>query len=164
MRPHAKNRKIVNAEATLYDGISFKSKLEVTCYKVLKGAGIPFEYENIKFVLQKGFYLTDSVMYYHPGKKGKRVKTKTKLQLDQYKQKLRSITYTPDFTVRTKKRLIIVDVKGYSNDVYMYKLKLLLNLLLKRADGIQYIIYEPHNLTQITQMARDIKGFLLEDE
>lgn len=153
------NKKIINAEAQTYDGIKFKSKLEVRCYKILKEAGIPFEYEKIKFVLQKGFYLTDSnVLYYCPKKE------KLGNGLEFHARKFTDITYTPDFVVTTANTTILIDVKGYRNDVYLYKLKLLLNMLMKKNDGRRYVFYEPHTIAQMNGMVEDIKGYLKADE
>ena len=52
------NKKIKNATSTEYDGIKFKSKLEVTIYKALKEKGLNPLYEKTKFILQEGFKLS----------------------------------------------------------------------------------------------------------
>ena len=46
------NKKIKNATSVEYDGIQFKSKLEVTIYKTLKEKGLNPLYECNKFILQ----------------------------------------------------------------------------------------------------------------
>ena len=47
------NKKIKNATSTKYDGIQFKSKLEVSVYKTLKDKGLDPLYECNKFILCK---------------------------------------------------------------------------------------------------------------
>lgn len=153
------NKKIKNAEKCVYDGIEFKSKLEVYCYKILVEEGIPFSYESKKFVLLKGFKLPeDSVLYYRPDNRNKQNK------LIVQTRKFTDTTYTPDFVVSTDNFLILIDVKGFRNDVYGYKLKWLLYMLSKKSEGKKYIFYEPHTITQMRQMAKDIKGYLKLDE
>lgn len=153
----SENKKVRNATHQVFDGIEFKSKLEVSCYKILKEAEIPFEYESMKILLHKGFHLADNVHFYKPKKKclGN--------ALHQWSRKILDITYTPDFVVKSKTYLILIDVKGYRNDVYGYKLKLLLNILSKQNKDRQYYFYEPHTVTQMRQMANDIKGLLKAD-
>ena len=36
------NKKVINASPTEYNGIKFKSRLEVSCYKLLTEAGLNF--------------------------------------------------------------------------------------------------------------------------
>ena len=49
------NKKVKNATPLDYDSISFKSKLEMYCYKLLKEKNIPVEYENVKFQILPSF-------------------------------------------------------------------------------------------------------------
>ena len=49
------NRKIKNAREKTYDGIHFKSLLEITVYKTLKEYGFKPQYEKRKFIIWKGF-------------------------------------------------------------------------------------------------------------
>lgn len=154
----SENKKIRNATHQVFDGIEFKSGLEVSCYKIMKEAGIPFEYESMKIVLHKGFHLADNVHYYRPKKKS------IGNALHACSRKILDITYTPDFVVKSKNFLILIDVKGYKNDVYVYKLKLLLNILSKQNSDRQYYFYEPHTIAQMRQMTNDIKGLLKADE
>lgn len=108
------NTKIKNATPTRFNGIEFKSKLEVSVYKTLLVAGFKPDYEKLKFTLWEGYKPT--VPFYTKSKKTR------ELELDD--AKIRGITYTPDFTFRYKDYLIIVEVKGKENDVYPYKRKL----------------------------------------
>jgi hypothetical protein len=108
------NTKIKNATPTKFNGIEFKSKLEVNVYKTLLIAGFKPNYEKLKFTLWEGYKPT--VPFYTKSKKTR------ELELDD--TKIRGITYTPDFTFNYKDYLIVVEVKGKENDVYPYKRKL----------------------------------------
>ena len=139
------NKKVKNAQVTTYDGINFKSKLEVFCYKKLKEYSIPFEYEKHKFTLFEGF--KPSFHCYFPNKLGK-------LELDL--TKLRSTTYTPDFVGD----YWIVETKGRSNDLYPVKLKLFRELIEKDIKYKNYKLFiEPHNQNQILQAIELIKQY-----
>lgn len=139
------NKKVKNAQVTTYDGINFKSKLEVFCYKKLKEHNIPFEYEKHKFTLFEGF--KPSFHCYFPNKLGK-------LELDL--TKLRSTTYTPDFVGD----YWIVETKGRSNEVYPVKLKLFRELIEKDIKYKNYKLFiEPHNQNQILQAIELIKQY-----
>ena len=139
------NKKVKNAQVTTYDGINFKSKLEVFCYKKLKEHNIPFEYEKHKFTLFEGF--KPSFHCYFPNKLGK-------LELDL--TKLRSTTYTPDFVGD----YWVIETKGRSNDLYPVKLKLFRELVEKDNRYKNYKIFvEPHNQNQILQAIEIIKSY-----
>ena len=49
------NKKVKNATPLDYDGVSFKSKLEMYCYKLFKENNIPVEYEKVKFQILEPF-------------------------------------------------------------------------------------------------------------
>ena len=107
------NKKIKNAKECTFNGITFKSQLEYNFYKTLRAAGLNPDYELMKFVLMEGFKPT--VPFFN------RSKSKV-FRLDM--QKIRDITYTPDFTFMHKDKLIIIEAKGKENDVYTIKKKL----------------------------------------
>lgn len=108
-----KNRKVVNATAVSEDNIDFKSKSERTMYNLLKESGLHFVCEPEAIELLKGFY-PDHVWY-----EGTRER----------KDKVRSITYTPDFIVDGEKYTYIIEVKGFITDRYPLKRKMLLALI-----------------------------------
>jgi hypothetical protein len=90
------NRKILNAVKVEQNGIRFDSRLELYAYNALKAAGIDFEFQKV-FVLQDKFkYGTEAI---------------------------RAITSRVDFWIPSK--TLIVDTKGYANDVAPLKYKLL---------------------------------------
>ena len=47
----SKNKKISNATELEFEGIKFRSKLEVYCYKRLKEEGLSFKYESYTYNL-----------------------------------------------------------------------------------------------------------------
>lgn len=108
------NSKILNATPTKFNGIEFRSKLEVNIYKALLVAGFKPDYEKLKFTVWEGYKPT--VPFY--------TKNKQTRDLELEDTKIRGITYTPDFTFRYKDYLVIIEVKGKENDVYPYKRKL----------------------------------------
>ena len=50
------NKKIKNATPKEYNGIKFKSLLEVSIYKNLLASGFYPKYEQVKFTMLQGFY------------------------------------------------------------------------------------------------------------
>lgn len=112
-----KNRKVINAEESVYDNIKFKSKSEQTMYILLKESGLDFEYEPGPITLLEGFYPSSWVC----GQKETSVKC-------------RAITYTPDFYIRKNGMLFIVEIKGFITDRYPLKRKMLLHYLTYNAD------------------------------
>lgn len=140
------NQKVKNTRSVLYDGIKFRSKLEVNCYKRLIIAGFEPLYEAHTFKLIDKCVLGE-VKYYCP------FKIKTIKTFGIYPRILMGITYTPDFYILYKNVHIYFDTKGHPNDVYPLKKKMFLRKLseLSQETGEQYIFFEPHNIGQIQQ-------------
>lgn len=88
------NKKVKNATPLEYSGISFKSKLEMYCYKLLQENNIPVEYEVVKF------QILDSFVYNN--------------------EKIRCMTFTPDFVGND----FVVECKGFMNDAFPLRWKL----------------------------------------
>jgi len=80
------NSKVKNATPLTYNGIKFRSKLEVYCYKQLKNSNINAEYEPITYTILEGFNFND--------------------------KKVQGIKYTPDFVGED----FIIECKGWMND------------------------------------------------
>lgn len=112
------NKKILNATNSAIGNISFKSKLEASVYKTLVEHGFSPQYESQRFVLWKGSKIND--IYYTKGSDG---------HLKADNSKIRDITYTPDFIFKVDNYVIIIEVKGYENDVFPIKKKLFIDLL-----------------------------------
>lgn len=94
------NKKVKNATPLEFDGIQFKSKLEVYCYKLLKDKGIPAEYEEHRFQILEPFTYND--------------------------KKIRGMYFTPDFVGDD----FIIECKGFMNDAFPLRWKLFKHYLL----------------------------------
>ena len=88
------NKKVKNATPLEYDSVSFKSKLEMYCYKLLKENNIPVEYEVVKFQILDPFVYND--------------------------EKVRGMIFTPDFVGDN----FVVECKGFMNDAFPLRWKL----------------------------------------
>lgn len=119
------NRKIKGATPTIVDGVQYRSKLEARCAQILKENNISFEYEPFKIEYIPKFEY-DGIKY-------------------------RAAYYTPDFVVDNK---YILEVKGYANDVYRYKKKL---VLLKLMQQNKYSFIEIKTLTKLREWIRKYK-------
>ena len=109
------NKKIKNATKKEYNGIQFKSLLEVMVYKTLLQKGFEPHYEASKYPIWRGF--KPEVPCYKPNKQG---------VLELQKNKIIDITYTPDFIFMApdNKTVIIMEIKGFQNDTYPLKEKM----------------------------------------
>lgn len=103
------NKKIKNATTKELDGIQFKSQLEATIYKTLVSSAITPEYEKRTFEFVPR--LRPTVPFFN------RVKKVFGLEM----KPLHPITYTPDFTFEYDGMLIVIEAKGFENDVYPVK-------------------------------------------
>lgn len=95
------SERIQNVKPKEYNGRTYRSTLEAETAKVLDSLGISFEYEQKKIILLEGF--------------------STPFQ----KEKVRALTYTPDFTVGT----IIIECKGFETPEWKIKKKLVFKYL-----------------------------------
>jgi hypothetical protein len=112
------NKKVRNATPIILDGIKFKSKLESHCYKKLKEANLQFQYEEVKYELIPGFtFENDSYELFK--KKGERY-------FGPQNNKIRPITYTPDFVglYPGTLKVFIIETKGNPNDAFPLRWKL----------------------------------------
>lgn len=97
------NRKIVGAKKIEVDGIIFDSRLEMAMHSALIVSKLPFMFKQT-ICLIEGFIYGD--------------------------KKIRDITWSPDFFIPYLK--IILDTKGYSNDIAPLKIKLCKYWLMKQ--------------------------------
>lgn len=147
------NKKVKNATVIEYNGIKFKSKLELAFYKLLVQAGFNPQYERKTYLLWEGckptvpFYTRDN-------------KTKL-LKLDN--TKLRNMTYTPDFTFTYNGRFIIIEAKGKENDTYPLKRKLFRGLLENEVPD-NPLFFEVFTQKQLLQAIEIIKSYDLNTE
>ena len=121
------NAKVINATPCSYNGIDFKSKLEMNIYKAIENGGYAPLYEPITFTIWNGF--KPRIPFY------KKNKSSRKMALEN--TKIRDITYTPDIIFYAGTRMILVEVKpDYENDVFPYKKKLFRRFLETQFEGI----------------------------
>lgn len=131
------NKKVKNATSVEYEGIKFKSKLELTIYKALREKGLNPLYEYNKFILQEGF--RPSKPYYLKG-----VCPKTASGY----AKIIQITYTPDFTVEYGDKILFIEAKGKQNDSYPIKRKLFLKYLESMSNSYFMEVYSKKDLLE----------------
>lgn len=137
------NKKIKNATTKELDGIKFKSQLEVTIYKTLVSNAITPEYEKRTFEFVPR--LRPTVPFFN------RVKKVFGLEM----KPLHPITYTPDFTFEYDGMLIVIEAKGFENDVYPVKKNLFRRYL---EDLPQYSMYfEIRTKKELLEALRIIK-------
>jgi Protein of unknown function (DUF1064). len=111
------NKKIKNAQKVNFGGIKFKSSLEKILYNTLIEQGITPAYESVTYVLSnsirptKPFFVRGSSGYHYEMKP------------------LSKITYTPDFTFKLNDVFVIIEAKGYENDVFYLKKNLFRKLI-----------------------------------
>ena len=122
------NKKVINATEVTVNGIKYRSKLEARCAQILKENNISFEYEPLK-------------IEYIP-------------KFEYYGEKYRAAFYTPDFVVDNQ---YILEIKGFPNEVYRYKKKLVLLKLLNDANYTKYKFFEIKTITQLKQWIKQYK-------
>lgn len=142
----AENKKIKNAREAIFNGITFKSKLEESFYKTLTQAGFNVSYEPVKFVVVEGFQPT--VDFYN--------RSKSKI-FRKDMQKVRPITYTPDFAFTYNGTLFIIEAKGIENDVFPIKRKLFRRFLESMKVPCAY--FEVHTKKELLQVIDIIKTY-----
>lgn len=136
------NRKVIGAEEIEVDGIKFRSRLEASCYRLLKESGLNPSYEEVKIEIFQGF--KPSVPYYlgYP------------LKMDS--TKVRAITYTPDFIVKANGKSYYLEVKGFRTDSYNIKVKLFRKWLEENDPNSEF--YEVKSLIQLKQIISEISN------
>ena len=125
----------VNREAD-YGGKHFRSTLEAQTAKALDELGIPYQYEERKIELMEGF--------------------KSPFQKD----KVRSITYTPDFIIGP----IILECKGFETPEWKIKKKLVFKWLQENEpDAIFHQIHDARkSLLQMLDSHFSYLGYAIE--
>lgn len=120
--------RVKNATAVDKYGIHFRSKLECYTYEALISAGIHAKYEPKHFTLLNKFeYLGE---------------------------KIRPITYLPDFIGTYKNKKFIIECKGLIGDSFPLRFKLF-KYYLKRHKS-KYKCYLVRNHKQVSEMINDI--------
>ena len=133
-------KKQINSRKGIYDNIKFASQLEISCYKLLKEAGIDFEYEGEVFELMSEFHL-ENVLFKRKG---------LKRIANIGDSKVRKIYYTPDFV----SDLFIIEAKGRMSQSFPLRWKMFLNTIFQTND--KRAIYMPTNKADCQLVVKDI--------
>lgn len=112
------NKKVRNARESEYDGIKFKSELEKYIYKNLVAGGFNPRYEPETFVVWKG--VKPATRFYTQRKN----RTTKRNELVINSAKLQDIEYTPDFVLDYEGIKVIIEAKGFPNELYTLRRKL----------------------------------------
>lgn len=148
--------KIKNATAlTLDNGLKFRSRLELFAYNKLKENNINnFKYEEDKFILLEPFeFNNESIEAYELSDRETGVKTKV---FQPITNKIRSITYLPDFTcIDENKTGWIIECKGYNNDAFPNKWKYFKKYLID--NGYNVTLYKPNTQKNVLKCIEMIK-------
>lgn len=139
-----RGKKLINSVATVYDGVSFKSRLEVNCYKMLQEAGIVFKYEPTSYEVLGSFLFEHDSYERMANGKGDFINRGLK--------KVNSITYKPDFVGKG----FIIETKGLRTESFNLRFKLFKKWIQENATT-PVAIYMPQNLTEIKETIRLIK-------
>ena len=153
----SENKKIKNAHPKEYNGIKFRSQLEVTTYKTLLEKGIIPKYEEETYILWDGFI--PSVPFYTKNsfkRKNHNIEVLSPFTVKD-KRPVQCAVYVPDFTFDYKGRHIIVEVKGFSTDIFKYRFKLFRKSLEYREDKDKLEIWEIFTKKQLLDCIRILK-------
>ena len=143
------NKKVKGARKHFYDGIWFKSGIEVTAYKAFVEAGFNPEYEKHTYVLQETKLFP--TLHYAPYKDRKLHKEVWGLN----RYKIISVKYKPDFVFTVNGMLVVIEIKGYSNDRYPYQKKLFFKWLEDNCPNSAF--FEIHTVKQLKEAVKIIK-------
>lgn len=122
--------RVKNATKVDKYGLHFRSKLECYAYEAFMKAGIPVEYEPKHFTLLNKF--------------------------EYDKEKIRAITYLPDFIGSYRNNKFIVECKGMITESFPLRWKLF-KYYLKRHRS-KHKCYMVRNHKQVDEMINDIKN------
>lgn len=157
------NRKIRGATVCKAGRISFKSKLEMRAYGLLKQLGLKPLYERKVFELIEPF--ESATPFYDKetdAQRRRRIadgdKEKGRL-LARKSRKAQATRYTPDFYFRYKDVDVYIETKGFENDVFPVKRKLFRRLLdrILEKTGRKSVFFEIHTLRQLEQAINILK-------
>lgn len=140
-----KGRKLVQATKITIDGINFDSRLEGYMYGLLKSSGLAFEYEGQSFEVLKPFYFSkDFYQVYR------------KEYNNRGNKKVLGIKYTPDFIVKHKDMVFVIETKGRPNELFPMRMKLFKSYLVE--NKLNWSIYIPTNQLQCVETIKLIQN------
>ena len=110
-------------------GLHFRSKLECYTYEAFTKAGIAVKYEPKHFTLLNKFETLQG-------------------------EKVRAITYLPDFIGKYKNKSFVVECKGMITESFPLRWKLFKHYLKRHKSKMKYYLVRNHK--QVDEMIRDI--------
>jgi len=108
--------RIQNVHPLEYDGISYRSTLEANTARVLTLLHIPFKYESRKITLLEGF------------------------KCPYEENKVRAITYTPDFEIPISHGTVMLECKGFETPEWKNKKKYLYKYLMEKEPDTKFFM------------------------
>lgn len=126
--------RVRNATKVTKYGINFRSKLECYTYEAFMNAGIPVKYEPKHFTLLPKFEI--------------------------FGEKVRAITYLPDFIGSFNKRKFVIECKGMITESFPLRWKLFKHYLKRKRSKMRYYIVRNHK--QVDELINNIKNGDLE--
>lgn len=142
------NNKVKNAQIIVYNEITFKSKLDLMAYKLLEEKGFNPQYEQNTFIIWQGFR---PVVPFFTKNKARQVINNNK--------KLINITYTPDIYFEYQGYKVIIEMKGFTNDVYPIKVKLFRKYIEQLQDSNNYLLFELYTKQQLLTAIQIIEEY-----
>ena len=133
-----RGKKLINSVATIHDGISFKSRLEVNCYKLLKEAEIKFKYEPTSYEVLGSFLFEHNSFERLSNGKGDFI--------NRGEKKVNAITYKPDFVGEG----FIIETKGLRTESFNLRFKLFKKWIQNNSNK-KISIYMPQNIAEIKE-------------
>lgn len=142
------NNKVKNAQIIVYNEITFKSKLDLMAYKLLEEKGFNPQYEQNTFIIWQGF---KPVVPFFTKNKARQIINNNK--------KLINITYTPDIYFEYRGYKVIIEMKGFTNDVYPIKVKLFRKYIEQLQDSNKYLLFELYTKQQLLTAIQIIEEY-----
>jgi len=128
-----------------YNGITFRSPLEIVTYKILEQSGLKFQYESVDYILQDKFVYPSEIWKDDNSRIFKKSRTTI----------VQPITHLPDFIIEDK---FIIEVKGWQTPDFKLRRKMLLHKLLKEDDVKHYFM--PSTIKSVLLSVERIKQIL----
>jgi len=140
--------KSIKSKKNTYDGIEFKSALELYCYKRLKDNGFDFQYEPESITLVDGF--RNEGVYF-------KCTNGSKTMVNRTGSKEFPITYKPDFVSHEHK--FYIETKGFVPSQHTFTLRWKLFLYWLRINSMSdYKVFLPKNQAQVDQTINILLG------
>ena len=142
---------IVKSNKATYNGIEFKSRLELYMYQQLTLAGLSFEYEGESFAILDAFQDSNRLVSKH-----------NKSFIEKGNRRVIGIKYTPDFVVKVNgETRFIIETKGRPNESFPIRLKLFRWWVNK--NNYKWDIFIPTNQKQCDETIKMIQDAIKEE-